>query len=278
MRMLVLPLLAALFALPASAQTLERIKETNRLNLGFRSDAAPISFAEENGSPAGYTPLICVGIAKSIAVALELPDLAVSFRPVNTDDRFELVAKGEIDMLCGAATITLERRKVVDFSVPIYVDGTAVLLPIGGGQNFTDLAGKKVGVRAGTTTETVLKASLEEAGIEAETFQFADHSAGINAMKSKEIDAYFADQSILMFKFFAENLASDFQQPSQILTLEKQGLALPRNDSDFRLLVDTALSEMFRDGTMEKLFKQTLPGVKPGQAVQGMYMLSPTLP
>jgi len=278
MRMLVLPILAALFALPASAQTLERIKETNRLNLGFRSDAAPISFADEKGSPAGYTPLICVGVAKAIAVALELPDLAVSFRPVNSPDRFEKVASGEIDMLCGASTITLGRREIVDFSVPIYVDGTAVLLPIGGATSFTDLEGKKIGVRGGTTTETVLKASLEEAGINAETFQFVDHNAGINAMKSKEIDAYFADQSILMFKFFSEDMAKDFQQPSQILTLEKQGLVLPRNDADFRLLVDTVLSEMFRDGTIDKLFKQTLPGVKPGQAVQGMYLLSPTLP
>lgn len=278
MRMLVLPILAALFALPASAQTLERIKETNRLNLGFRSDAAPISFADEQGSPAGYTPLICVGVAKAIAVALQLPDLAVSFRPINTPDRFEKVASGEIDMLCGASTITLGRREIVDFSVPIYVDGTAVLLPIGGAKSFTDLEGKKIGVRGGTTTETVLKASLEEAGINAETFQFVDHNAGINAMKTKELDAYFADQSILMFKFFSEDMSKEFQQPSQILTLEKQGLVLPRNDSDFRLLVDTVLSEMFRDGTIEKLFKQALPGVQPGQAVQGMYLLSPTLP
>ena len=278
MRLFALPLLALLFATPASAQTLERIKDTSQMNIGYRADAAPLSFAQADGQPAGYSPLVCVGVAQAIAKSLQLPDLKVSFIPIDTDDRFEKVASGDIDMLCGAATITLERRQTVDFSVPIYVDGTSVLLPKTMGSNFEDLAGTKIGVRSNTTTLTVLEASLKQANIEAEVVKFTDHNAGFDAIKAAEIDAYFADQSILMYEFFTQKMQEQFQQPSPILTLEKQGLALPRGDADFRLAVDTALSEMFNNGTMEQLFKQAFPGVKPGQAVQAMYLMSPTLP
>ena len=53
-------------AVPAGAQTLERIKETKQLNLGYRLDAAPMSYQLESGEPAGYTPLVCVRVAQEI--------------------------------------------------------------------------------------------------------------------------------------------------------------------------------------------------------------------
>ena len=64
----------------------------------------------------------------------------------------------------------------------------------------------------------------------------------------------------------------------QILTLETQGLALRRGDSDFRLAVDTALSEMYRNGSMEKAFSKALPGVQPGGALAAMFLLAPINP
>lgn len=279
MRLLVPLLLSAVVtAMPAWAQTLERIKETNKLNLGYRVDAPPLSYAASDGQPAGYSPLICFGLAQAIANKLEMADLEMVFVAVDTKNRFEKVANGEIDLLCGAATITLERRELVDFSVPTFVDGAAVLLPKGAGTGLSDLAGKKVGVRTGTTTERALETSLKGAEIEATTERFADHDAGFEALKSGEIDAYFADQSILMYNFFSKNMRDDFLFPEQLLTLEKQGLAMAKGDSDFRLLVDSALSGMFADGTIQKHFSEAFPGAKPGQGTQSMYLLSPTLP
>lgn len=269
---------AVVTAVPAWAQTLERIKETNVLNLGYRVDAPPLSYAASDGQPAGYSPLICFSLAQAVANKLELADLEVVFVAVDTTNRFEKVASGEIDLLCGAATITLGRREIVDFSVPTFVDGAAVLLPKSAGNGLADLAGKKVGVRADTTTERGLATSFETAGIDATTEIFADHDAGLEALKSGEIDAYFADQSILMYNFFSKDMRDDFQFPQQLLTLEKQGLALAKGDSDFRLLVDTALSEMFSDGTIQKYFSEAFPGAEPGQGTQSMYLLSPTLP
>lgn len=271
-------LTAVVTAMPAWAQTLERIKETKQLNIGYRIDAPPLSYAQSDGQPAGYSPLICVGLAQEIANKLEMADLEVVFQPVDTKNRFEKVASGEIDLLCGASTITLGRRELVDFSVPTFVDGAAVLLPNDAGAGLSDLAGKKVGVRTETTTERALATSLGAAGVEATTERFADHDAGLEALIDGQIDAYFADQSILMYSFFSKNMSEDFLFPEQLLTLEKHGLAMAKGDSDFRLLVDSMLSDMFANGSMQKYFSDAFPGAKPGQATQAMYLLSPTLP
>jgi len=279
MRSFTLSLLAtALLALPASAQTLERIKETGELKLGFRADAAPLSFIDEDGQPAGYSPFLCIGIAQAIANQLKMEDLLATFHQVDATDRFDKVASGEIDLLCGAATITLKRREIVDFSVPTYVDGTAVMLPRDASEDLAALVGKKVGVRSGTTTLEALENTMEKVGVEAEVFRFADHKAGLAAMQKGEIDAYFADQSILLLLAHSYDETKSFKVTGEILTIEKHGLAMARGDADFRLLVDSAISAMFADGTMEDLFKRALPGAEPGLAIQAMHLLSPTIP
>ena len=279
MRRFTFSLLAtALLALPASAQTLERIKETGELKLGYRTDAAPLSFTDEQGQPAGYSTLLCAGVAQAIANQLQMTDLLATFHAVDATDRFDKVASGEIDLLCGAATITLERRELVDFSVPTYVDGTAVLLPKDASDDLAELVGKKVGVRSGTTTLEALNNTIASLGVEAEVIRFVDHKAGLAAMKSGEIDAYFADQSILLYLAYAGQEAKPFKVTGTILTIEKQGLAMARGDADFRLVVDRAISDLFNNGTMEELFQRALPGAEPGVAIQAMHLLSPTIP
>ena len=279
MRIIAFSMLAALaLATPATAQTLERIKQTGELKLGFRTDAAPLSFTDVDGAPAGYSPLVCAGVAQAIADKLDMSNLAVTFAPVDTTNRFEMVANGDIDLLCGAATITLGRREMVDFSVPIYVDGTAVLLPKDASDDIRDLVGKRVGVRLGTTTLATLENTIKGAGVTVDVFKFADHKAGLAAMQNNEIDAYFADQSILFYLAFSEGANDMFKVTSNILTIEKQGLAMARGDADFRLLVDTTISEMFENGSMEDLFQRAFPGATPGPGIQAMNILSPTAP
>ncbi|MCV2889543.1 amino acid ABC transporter substrate-binding protein [Ruegeria aquimaris] len=278
MRLLALTLAITLTAGTVAAQTIERIRDTGKITIGFRVDAAPLSFADAEGRPAGYTPLLCDRLAQSMADRLDMAELKASFVPVTTTDRFERIAKGEIDILCGAATVTLERQKIVDFSIPVYVDGTSVITRRGAGTHLSDLAGKTIGFRADTTTEQAVLNSFQAAELEARFERFTDHKAGFKALNDGTLDAYFADQSILIYNYLAGKMADRFQLMDEILTLEKQALALPRGDSDFRLLVDTLLSEMYADGTIDRVFREALPGVQPGAALKAMFLIAPTLP
>ena len=275
----ILPALAAVLLLPAMApaQTLEKIKTSGELIIGFRSDAAPLSYLADD-RPQGYAPTVCFALASKIGAQLEMTDMEAIFVPVTTEDRFEKVATGEVDLLCGAATITLSRREMVDFSVPIYVDGATVALKKDGPQTLDGLGGQKIGVRSGTTTLEALQNSLTAANIAAEVIQFDDHPSGMAALKGDIIQAYFADQSILMNMILQEESKDDFKVLEQILTVEKHGLAMARGDTEFRLAVDRGLAELFQDGTMRSAFQETIAGAEPGFALEAMFLLSPTLP
>lgn len=268
----------AMLALPVGAQTIDRIKENTELRIGYRSDAAPLSFADEQGIPSGYSPLLCAELAQGIANALELDNMKVNFVTVSAEDRFDKVAAGEIDILCGAASITLSRREIVDFSIPTYVDGTAIMIPVDAPGQFTDLAGKTVGVRNNTTTQQALENTLNRSNLDTEVVSFDSHDLGLDAMKSGALDAYFADQSILLYLYSTSGMQDQFKLSNQVLTVEKQGLAMQRGDSDFRLLVDTILSELYKNGTVERLFSVVVPGASPGQAMRSLYQIAPTLP
>jgi polar amino acid transport system substrate-binding protein len=262
----------------ATAQTIEHIRESGEIRLGFRTDAAPMSFLDANNTPAGYTPQVCGNVAELIAIDLDLDELTATFIPVTAENRFEKVANGEIDLLCGAATITIGRRETVDFSLPVFVDGVAVLLPKDASKEMSALAGKKIGVRAGTTTQTILANSLRQGGVEAEIVPFDAHDAGLAALEKNEIAAYFGDQSIIYGLLHESDLSQNFAMSDNTLTIEKQGLALRRGDPDFRLAVDRALSQLYSSGTMAKIFRATFPGAEPGIALQALFTLAPELP
>lgn len=278
MRAFTLAFLTALI-LPAvlPAQTLERIKEKGEIVFGFRTDAAPLSYVADQ-QPKGYAPAVCFELAGFIALQLEMEDMEVIFQSVDTENRFDAVASGQVDLLCGAATITLSRRELVDFSIPVYVDGTTVAMQVDGPETLAGLAGMKIGVRSGTTTLEALENSLAADGIDAEVVQFADHPSGMAALSGDAVQAYFADQSILMTLVVGQDKPDDFKVLKEILTLEKHGLAMAKGDDAFRLAVDRGLSELYNNGAMRKIFSETIPSAEPGFALEAMYLLAPTLP
>jgi len=248
-------LLPGLLSGPADAATLDRIRDSGTIKLGYRQDAAPFSYADKSGLPAGYSVALCSAVVNAVRAELQRDDLKVQFVPVTADDRFEALQAGTIDLLCGATTVTLERRKLVDFSLMTFVTGSSVLYRKDGPANFLDLAGQKVGVRSGTTTENGLKEALKEAGIEAEVVALASHEEGLRALEDREIAAYFGDRAIIAI------LGTQAKQPENLVlsdrffSYEPYALAMQRGDSDFRLLVDTALARLYRSPAIAKIYQ-----------------------
>ena len=144
---------AAVFAGPS--HTLDRIRADGVIHLGYRAGAAPFSFKERDGKVRGYSVELCTRIASAIQKQLGLATLKVEWTALEAGTRIDSVAKGKVDIECGTTTMSLARYERVDFSLPIFVDGGSVLTRTDAKLNqFADLAGKRVGVIPGTTTET----------------------------------------------------------------------------------------------------------------------------
>ena len=168
-------LLAATALAPAAAAegVLDRIAKTGEIRLAYRDDAAPFSFvAEGKTEPQGYSVELCRAVARSVQAELKLDALKISYVLVDPEYRFQAISNGEAELLCEATTETLERREAFDFSIPTFISGAGLMIAPGGPTSFEALAGKKVGVLGGTTTEQDLMAYLNTRGIAAEiTFQ-----------------------------------------------------------------------------------------------------------
>ena len=52
---------------------------------------------------------------------------------------------------------------------------------------------------------------------------------------------------------------------------------MPRGDTEFRLAVDRALSELYISGRMQEILLEALPGVEPGLALRALFLIAPDL-
>jgi polar amino acid transport system substrate-binding protein/glutamate/aspartate transport system substrate-binding protein len=269
----------ALLGGDALAGTIEQIRESKTLRIAYDPGAPPFSYIVP-GSPAtalpqGYSVELCREIANLFKEQLKIPDLKVAYVPVNTQDRFDAIISGKADLLCESSTATLSRRQKVDFSIPIFLDGASFVIRPDGPRDLKLLAGKKVAVLPGTTTEEALRRALTATHINAEVVLVKTNQEGIDAVEKGDVAAYFADRATLTFLLRKEKQAANLLMADTYLSVEPIALALKRGDSDFRLAVDTALSHIYRRGEITVIFK-TAFGVltTPSPLLASLYQVS----
>jgi ABC-type amino acid transport substrate-binding protein len=265
----------ALTAGATSAATLDSIAKDKSIRIAYRDDAPPFSYKGKGGQAAGYMVDLCRAVAQKLGEQLKLQTLDVVFVPVTAVNRFDAITQGKADLLCEPTTQTLSRREQVDFSIPTFVDGAGLMIRSDGPHSLADLAGKKIGVLAGTTTEQELRNSLKEAGVTADVMPAGTHEEGLAMLDEGKVSAYFADRAILVFLAQQSAAPRKLLLADNYLTIEPYALALPHGDDAFRLAVDRALSHIYRSGEIAKIFAQTFGGkAKPSQIVQTLYLVS----
>jgi ABC-type amino acid transport substrate-binding protein len=153
--------------------------------------------------------------------------------------------------------VTLERREIVDFSLPTFVDGAGVISRTGRPvQTFEDLGGKRIGVLGGTTSEQTLRKAMAALNLNPTIVLAPDHRSGLDLLTGDKVDAYFADRGILA-AMLLEGGRPGFEVSRQYFSYEVYALALPRDDSAFRLVVDRTLARLFRSGRIEAILQKT---------------------
>jgi polar amino acid transport system substrate-binding protein/glutamate/aspartate transport system substrate-binding protein len=264
-----------LLALPAvaTADTLGGIKERGTIRLGVRADAIPFSFTDTLGERGGYTVQLCRAVSADLKKELGLAELKVEYVEVTTEDRFAALNDGRIDILCGATSVTLSRLDEVDFSSATFVTGMGVLYRNDGPTSFAELAGKKIGVRGGTTTEETLKRELDQAGLTVEIVSIDDHEAALEELAEGKIDAYFADRAILIYLLQASGKGDVLTVGERLYTIESYALALPLDDRDFRIAVDRALSRIYRSPMLDQIYTASFGDQQPGDILRALYVL-----
>jgi len=258
----------------ARAGTLERVRDQGLFRIGYRTDAVPFAYKNPRGEPAGYVVDLCRAVAADLKRQLRLANLKIDYVPLTAENGFTAVKDGQVDILCGPTTESLARRALVDFSLMTFIDGASVIYRKGGPLTFTGLAGHKVGVRAGTTTEQELRGLLAARGVKAEIVPVEDHNRGFDRLAKGELTAYFADRSILAYMLSNDPRLGDLLLSDQYFSNEPYALALPRGDSDFRALVDGTLARLYRSGDIERIYAANFGRATPNAALRSLFMIN----
>jgi len=272
-----------LVALPASAAgTLDKVRDSGKLTLGYRGDTRPFAFSD-GGQPAGFSIALCRKVADAVKAELKLPALAVAFVPLTATDRFEAVQQGRVDLSCGTDTPTLERRALVDFSIPIFFAGTGALLRADADRRLRDAMEDRpaptqpvwrgapgvfssnvvFAAVGGTTIEKSLIDGLRTRRISVTVARVPDYAAGVQMVRERRAAALFGDRPVLL-DAARRGPADELMVLERRFTREPLALALRRGDDAFRLLVDRSLSRLFRSPEIGPLYTSYFGTPDPG--------------
>jgi ABC-type amino acid transport substrate-binding protein len=195
-------------------------------------------------------------------------------------NRFKLVADGAIDLECGASAITLSRMKLVDFSAMTWIDSGTFLARRGQSiKTIADLAGKKVAVFKGASTEralrdTLLAQTLTGDQVLTQIVLVKDRQEGIEALETGAVDALAGDRTILA------SFAREARDPEKFVLADFQfmyepyGLPLRRNDADFKFAVNSVLANLYQGGEVLKIYKNWFGNLTPPPLLESLYDLN----
>ncbi len=263
----------------AQSPTLERIKETGKFRIGFRPAQPPMSFVNADGQPSGYSVDLCLRVAAGVRSILQLPEMEVEFVSVEASNRFTALTDGGIDILCGTTTKTIGRSEVVDFTSLTFVTGATIMsLKEKGIGGLPDLQGKRVGVVRGTTSAAALEDALIKSVIEPKILGIGTTSAAMQALLSGEIDAFAGDQVVLLGLILSSDDPAKFTVSPDLYSFEPFALAVQRNDTDFRLVADAVLAQLYRGGAIHGIYDKWFGRIskdKP-EVLEALYLLGAT--
>ena len=258
--------LACAIAVPAAAQTgtLDKIRKTGVITMGYIGNAVPFSFKGDGGQPQGYSVDLCREIASGIRGQLGLSNLETRWVELTIQNRLEAVRNGRVDIECSTTTWTLTRQKEVDFSLVTFVDGGSILTRVDlQAGRIADFGGKKIAVITGTTTEKVLRDSLKARSIKAEVVTVKTRDAGLQLLEQRKVDGFASDRISLIGVVLTTPSKGVYKLLDEDFSVEPYALPLPRGDHDYRLAVNRVLAGLYRTGGIEKIYGQWLGKMGP---------------
>ncbi len=169
-------------------------------------------------------------------------------------------APKDFDMAINEITITPERSKVVDFSVPYFDANQGFLITKGGpAEGVTSIADMKdlqFGFQAATTGGDYINDKIQP---NEQPREFSSLGAAVQALANGQIDAFLMDVAIgaQIVKARGDEVA----MPGQFVTNEQYGVLFEK-DNPLREQVNTAIEAITADGTLKELQAKWFPGTE----------------
>jgi glutamate/aspartate transport system substrate-binding protein len=231
--------------------TLEKIEKTGTLTIGTRTGSPPFAYVNKNNTWVGFSidlveQAILPIIAKKVGKQLKLEK-----KESTPQTRIPLLTSNAVDLIAETMTDTRSRRESVDFSLTYFVTGAQFLVrkrsPIKGIQS---LAGRRVAAQQGSTNARIIR----ERAPSAKLVEFPDQPAAFQALAQKQVEAYTNDGIQLAGIKAKAPKPGEWQIAGEFFSYEPYGIAMRKNESDFRQLINVGLMEAIESGKYFALY------------------------
>ena len=188
---------------------------------------------------------IDVEICRAVAEKLGRPFKAET---VDFDSVIPAVISGKADLAAAGITITEDRKKNVDFSVPYVKTGIVVIyLKSNPFTGKDQLKGKKIGVQGGTTSETFVLEELKQ-----EPDRSRSPAEAVAGLKSGRVEFVIADidPAKNCVKGEPDLALSDF------ITSEEYAVAIRKGQPELLAAINATIAEIKADGRLDKWIEQ----------------------
>ncbi|HQC81357.1 MAG TPA: amino acid ABC transporter substrate-binding protein [Accumulibacter sp.] len=249
--------------------TLEKIRGSGTLLIGYREGAAPFSYLDANGQPIGFSLDLCRHVADAIRTKLQLAELKVIQIPTTPSSRQIMLESEALDLNCGSVTNTNQRKRSVAFSVSTFVAGVQALTRKDTGiHSLKDMAGKTVVSPADTNADAAVRAAATRHDLSLNFRQGRDQADSLRLLLGGEADVMVLDDVLL--RGLLLTLPAEVREKLLVLDekygFEPHGLEFRRQDPQFKRLIDDTLIGLMNSGEFARIYDKwfTSPIPPPG--------------
>src|SRR5213592_541915 len=239
--------LALPIAAPALGQqgTLEKIGQSGVLTIGTRTASPPFAFVNKQNEWVGFSIYLGEqGGKPAIERKLGKP-IKLEKKESTPPTRIPLLSSNAVDLIAGTMTDTRTRRESVDFSLTFFVTGAQFLVKKGSPiKGIDSIAGKRVAAQQGSTNAKIIRERVPTARLQ----EFPDQPAALPALAQGQVDAYTNDGIQLYGLHAKAPRPNDWKVVGHFFSYEPYGMAMRKNDSDFRHAVNVGLMEAIESG------------------------------
>jgi len=246
----VVPVLAQAPA-PAHPGTLEKISQSGTLVIGTRTGSPPFAYVNAKNEWVGFSIDLVEELVKPALEKKLGKPIKVEKKESTPPTRIPLLTSNAVDLIAGTMTDTRTRRDSVDFSITFFVTGAQFLVKKGSKiRGIKDIDGKRIAAQQGSTNARIIREKAPKAQLR----EFPDQPAAFQALLQGQVDAYTNDGIQLA------GLKSKATNPAQwdivgdFFSYEPYGMAMRRNDADFRNLVNNGLMDGIESGKYFEIY------------------------
>ena len=228
----------------AHADKLDDIKKAGVLRVATFDSNPPFGFVDpKTNHIVGLDVDYAKAIADKLGVKLEL-------QPTNPANRIPFLTSKKVDLVLANFTITDERAKQVDFSIPYFSSGQQFLAKKGVLRSPDQLDSLRVGADKGTTNEITLREKFPKATIVA----YDDTPFAFAALRTGNVQAITQDGPKLIALLANVPDKQNYEILPFTISNDYMGVGIPKGETRLTAFVNDTLKGLEADGTAARIY------------------------